>query len=46
MKNHLRFPSKLKDFRIFCGLLEAIEKGQHLTPEGLERLLQLKQQMH
>lgn len=45
-KNPLRFPTKQKDFRIFCELLEAIGKGEHLNSAGLKRLYRLKQQMH
>ena len=44
--NLLRFPSKQKDFKIFCKLVDLIEKGNHKTPGGLERIYQLKQQMH
>ncbi len=45
-ENRLRFPSKRKDFEIFCSLLEGIERGDHLTPDGLEKLYTMKQQMH
>jgi hypothetical protein len=46
-KNHpLLFPSKRKDFEIFCALLERIQKGDHLTEAGLREIFALKQQMH
>lgn len=45
-KNQLKFPSKAKDFKIFCEIMERIEKGEHLTKSGLNNLYLLKQQMH
>jgi hypothetical protein len=45
-KNQLKFPSKGKDFKIFCEIMERIEKGEHLTKSGLNNLYLLKQQMH
>lgn len=45
-KNPLRFPSKRKDFTIFCEIMERIKHGEHLTLSGLRNLYQLKQQMH
>ena len=45
-ENQLRFPSKKKDFRIFCDLMERINKGEHLTPDGLNNLYKIKQKMH
>lgn len=45
-KNPLRFPSKQKDFQIFCTLMEGIKRGDHLTESGLARLRQLKSKMH
>jgi len=44
--NPLRFPSKRKDFEIFCELMARIKKGDHLTDVGLRRMRILKQQMH
>lgn len=38
--------SKKKDFEIFCKLLNLIEKGEHLTPKGLEKIYNIKQTMH
>ena len=45
-ENRLRFPSKRKDFKIFCELMERIERGEHLTKSGLRKIFQLKQKMH
>ena len=46
-KEHtLQFPSKRKDFEIFCSMMKMIEKGVHLKGGGVEQLLLLKQQMH
>lgn len=45
-ENHLKFPSKLKDFKIFCDLMNRIKKNEHLTHVGLENLYRIKQKMH
>lgn len=45
-KNQLCFPSKKKDFTIFCELFERIRAGEHLKKNGLTRLFQIKQTMH
>ena len=45
-KHPLRFKSKQKDFKIFCDLLERIEKGEHLTKNGLRILYRMKAKMH
>ncbi len=45
-KHLLKFPSKVKDFTIFCELMQRIGKNEHLTPRGLRRIHRLKQQMH
>lgn len=45
-RNPLRFPSKKKDFDLFCSLIDGIKKGLHLTQEGLEKLYLVKQKMH
>ena len=42
----LRIPSKKKDFKIFCEIMKKIERKEHLTEEGLNKIYQLKQQMH
>jgi hypothetical protein len=46
IQNKLRFPSKIKDFKIFCEIMEGIGKGDHLTVPGLSKLYRLKQGMH
>ncbi len=42
----LQFPSKQKDFKVFCGLMDMIHAGAHLTDEGLLKMIVLKEQMH
>ncbi|MBI5401458.1 LAGLIDADG family homing endonuclease [Candidatus Wolfebacteria bacterium] len=44
--NRLKFPSKQKDFKIFCDLMAMIKLGKHLTESGLEKMYKLKQAMH
>ncbi len=44
--NCLEFPSKKKDFEIFCDLFSRIRNGEHLSESGLKNLFQLKQKMH
>ena len=41
-----RFPSKNKDFKIFCDFVEMMGRGNHLTQPGLMRMYALKQEMH
>jgi len=45
-KNILKFPSKRKDFEIFCDIFFRIKNGEHKTKEGLIKLFQIKQLMH
>lgn len=45
-KNPLRFPSKAKDFRFFCEIMEIIGRGEHLKNKGLNKLLAIKKKMH
>ena len=45
-KNPLHFPSKQKDFALFCELFERICAGEHLNKSGLVRLFQIKKKMH
>ncbi|MEK7193594.1 MAG: LAGLIDADG family homing endonuclease [Patescibacteria group bacterium] len=45
-KHPLQFPSKRRDFRIFCELLKGISEGKHLQEKGLRELYKLKQGMH
>src|SRR3989344_6307877 len=46
LKYHLKLASKQKDFNVFCKLMAAIEKGEHLSPEGPRKLYRMKQRMH
>ena len=45
-ENRLRFPSKLNDFKIFCDIMRRIQKGEHLTEQGLNTLCRIKSKMH
>lgn len=45
-KNQLLFSSKKRDFKIFCKLMDQINKGVHLSNAGLEKILRLKSKMH
>ena len=45
-ENLLQFPSKQRDFRLFCRMLTLIEQGTHHTKIGLAHLVKLKELMH
>ena len=45
-KNLLQFPTKKKDFEIFCQLMEDIQEKKHLTTQGLHKMYLTKQKMH
>lgn len=45
-RNVLKFPSKKRDFEIFCEMMDIIESNKHLTDQGIRKLFELKQQMH
>jgi hypothetical protein len=45
-ENKLKFPSKRRDFEIFCEMMEIISKNGHLTNSGIKKLFLLKQHMH
>ncbi len=45
-ENRLKLPTKRRDFKIFCQIMNAIGRGEHLTENGLTKLHQLKQKMH
>ena len=45
-ENRLQLESKKKDFRLFCGLVERIQKGEHLKKNQLKKLYKIKQLMH
>jgi len=42
----LRFPSKIKDFSIFCEIMELIRKKEHLNISGQRIILNIKRKMH
>ena len=46
LENELRFPSKIRDFKIFCRITEAMDRGEHLKEGGLRRIYRLKSKMH
>lgn len=46
-KNHrLKLASKQKDFELFCKLMDMIDRKQHLTVKGMQKIYKIKQQMH
>ena len=45
-KYPLKFPSKQKDFKIFCEIVKRIQKGDHLNYAKLRNLYKIKQNMH
>jgi len=45
-KHQLNFVSKKNDFKIFCCIMDKIEKKEHLNELGLKRIYQIKQKMH
>lgn len=45
-KYRLKFPSKRKDFEIFCTIMKVIQAKKHLTERDLIHLYNLKSQMH
>ncbi len=45
-KHKLKLKSKVKDFKIFCGLMKRIKNNEHLTKSGLIKMYKLKQKMH
>ena len=45
-KNKPKIPTKKRDFELFCRMMNMIEKGKHLTSDGLDVLYQLKKRMH
>lgn len=44
--NPVKFATKQRDFKIFCEIMVAINKNEHLTSSGLAELYRLKQKMH
>lgn len=45
-KHTLQFPSKQRDFKIFCALVDMMRSKAHLCEEGLAKMYRLKQDMH
>jgi len=45
-KHKPKFPSKLRDFKIFCTMMQIILQKEHLTDDGFAKLWDLKQTMH
>ena len=45
-QNELKFSTKKRDFKIFCELMEMINKNDHLEKVGLRKMFDLKQTMH
>lgn len=45
-KYRLKLKSKLHDFKIFCDLMERLNRKEHHTPEGLRNLCRIKSKMH
>lgn len=45
-ENQLRFLSKRNDFKIFCKIMRHLEKKEHLTEEGWNKIYFLKKKMH
>lgn len=45
-ENPPKFPSKRKDFKLFCQMMKLIKAGEHLTLSGIKTLSSLKKMMH
>jgi hypothetical protein len=45
-QHHLQSPSKQESFRLFCSIAELVQKKEHLTSEGIEKIRILKSQMN
>ena len=45
-KHHPQVPTRLKDFKLFCQIMELINKGRHLEKGGLMKIYKIKQRMH
>lgn len=43
-ENPPQFPTKKTDFEVWCQILELMNAGKHLTNEGLEKVLELREQ--
>ncbi|SRR3989339_590299 len=45
-KNKPKFRSKAKDFKIFCEIMDRLNKEEHHSNSGLCNLLKMKAKMH
>lgn len=45
-KNPLQSASKGASFKIFCQIAALVKKSAHLTPEGIEKIRELKRRMN
>ena len=45
-KKHPLQSKRIKDFELFCQILELAKKKAHHTPKGLRKIKKLKMQMH
>lgn len=45
-ENPPQFPSRRRDFEIFCVIMDEIQRGRHLTDSGLREINALKKRMH
>jgi hypothetical protein len=45
-KHPPKFTSKLRDFTIFCDIMERLSRGEHKTNAGLKNLCKIKAKMH
>ena len=45
-KHPLQSASKSASFEIFCQIATLVKKGVHLTPEGIEKIRELKSRMN
>ncbi|MEK7211090.1 MAG: LAGLIDADG family homing endonuclease [Patescibacteria group bacterium] len=45
-KHQPKFPSRAKDFKLFCRIMKLVVLGRHLGVKGLENILEIKSKMH
>jgi hypothetical protein len=46
LKYHLQSASKRKSFKAFCGIAQLVNRGTHLTKNGIKQIQLLKAQMN
>ena len=46
IRHQPHFPSKARDFSVFCEMMRNIGRKEHLTHDGYRKLWKLKQTMH